>query len=227
LLALLLLFACTDSDINRFVRDDTDSHDTDTDETDTDRPDTGVSWWETDPHNDADNDGYSLTEGDCNDLDPSVHPDATDTCDGVDTDCDGQVDNDVDGDQGEDTVLGNLTDTPEVFTYPMLFPQTDIDSFDFYVEDEVTGWFDIEVWLYQVPSDADYRLDLYWIEDANGTDRGHVLSSDDNGLGGFEYINHGGSTGRDDSGWYRITIQSNHGASCIAPYQRQFLIGGW
>lgn len=36
--------------------------------------------------------GYVLESGDCNDGDRNVNPDASETCDGVDTDCDGTVD---------------------------------------------------------------------------------------------------------------------------------------
>ncbi len=36
--------------------------------------------------------GYVTTAGDCNDGDPAVNPGATETCDGVDDDCDGSTD---------------------------------------------------------------------------------------------------------------------------------------
>ena len=41
---------------------------------------------------DADQDGVSIAEGDCDDSDPSIKPGAVEICDGKDNDCDGQVD---------------------------------------------------------------------------------------------------------------------------------------
>ena len=41
-------------------------------------------------------DGYSDNSEDCDDTDPTVNPGATDTRDGVDTDCDGEIDDDWD-----------------------------------------------------------------------------------------------------------------------------------
>ncbi len=41
---------------------------------------------------DADGDGVSAEEGDCDDADANVRPDATELCDGIDNNCDGAID---------------------------------------------------------------------------------------------------------------------------------------
>ena len=54
------------------------------------------------PDEDFDGDGWTIAQGDCNDEDPSIHPEAIETCDGVDEDCDEAIDeglaSDADGD---------------------------------------------------------------------------------------------------------------------------------
>ena len=61
---------------------------------------------------DADGDGWTTCDGDCNDGDASVYPGATEVCDGVDNDCNGQIDEGFDNDNdGWTTCDGDCDDT--------------------------------------------------------------------------------------------------------------------
>jgi hypothetical protein len=53
-------------------------------------PDTGAC-------NDADGDGWNTCGGDCNDTIATAHPSAFESCDGIDNDCDGQIDEGYEG----------------------------------------------------------------------------------------------------------------------------------
>ena len=70
---------------------------------------------------DDDLDGWSESQGDCDDLDPNAHPGAIETYDGVDEDCDGAVDNDTSGydDDGDGwTELDGDCDDADGTSYP-------------------------------------------------------------------------------------------------------------
>ena len=44
------------------------------------------------PTSTPDGDGWSVAEGDCSDTDTLIHPDVQEICDGIDQNCNGQVD---------------------------------------------------------------------------------------------------------------------------------------
>lgn len=177
---------------------------------------------------DADEDGVATEDGDCDDLDPDVHPFVPlDTCDGVDSDCDGELDEDYAGGFVVDNVsldLGELADE-EAIIVGYAFPDGDEDAFRFEVDDGY-GWFSVEAWLYGTPEDVDLSLELVWLEDANGAYRGVVATADDDGAGGFETLDHGGETFTDDSGLYEVRVRAESGSSCSSPYTLQIQTGG-
>jgi len=45
---------------------------------------------------DADADGYTVADGDCDDFNDTVHPGATEVANGIDDDCDGEIDEELD-----------------------------------------------------------------------------------------------------------------------------------
>jgi hypothetical protein len=71
--------------------------------------------------NDADGDDWTVDEGDCDDTNPNVNPDATEVCNGIDDNCDSVIDEGVmrtfyadnDGDG-----FGDATSTTEACTPP-------------------------------------------------------------------------------------------------------------
>jgi hypothetical protein len=74
--------------------------------------DQGTPGSENDPcrDNDFDGDGYSRNDGDCDESDASINPDAAESWDGVDNDCDGASDNMEIGDAAAGYLYGQSND---------------------------------------------------------------------------------------------------------------------
>ncbi|MFT4627053.1 MAG: hypothetical protein ACI8PZ_005734 [Myxococcota bacterium] len=104
--------------------------------------------------------GHAATADDCNDADPAVRPGVTDLCDGVDTDCDGTVDEDAvfamwhpDADEDDAGAAGGgerMCNPPDGWT----LDGTDCDDLDWSVQ--ARTWFaDVDGDSYGDPESAD------------------------------------------------------------------------
>jgi hypothetical protein len=168
---------------------------------------------------DDDGDGHTENEGDCDDTDPAVHPGLVDDCDGVDSDCDGVVDNDaVDADPYEpnDTVdfeVGEL-ELGDVFAgAAFLHDGADTDRFSFNFEDATFDFFTLTV-------DLEWGAgDVMYIMTVQNTDTGELLFNGFSTSGEravrFEL---GDSIGSADGGQFRVSIGSDGSASCLDGY---------
>jgi len=101
--------------------------------------------------NDGDNDGYTSSQGDCDDSDASINPGATETCNDLDDNCNGVIDEGFDSDGDGFVPCGALPDCDDfdAFIYPGaseicdgfdsdcdgVLPQEEEDN-------DTDGWFD-------------------------------------------------------------------------------------
>ncbi len=191
--------------------------------------DTGTPWWHA-SLDDADDDGVSRTDGDCDELRADVHPGAQDdTCDGVDQDCDGFVDGGAQPDPYEPndadaTWLGDFGEEGETVVLGALFPEADVDAYGFAATDGDFSRFDLEAWAMDVPAGVDLALELAWVSTTGAEEI--VAGADDLGVGGDEVLLWGGSAGTDDSGVYVLRV-TGQGADCGQRYLLHLLVGSW
>ena len=131
---------------------------------------------------DDDGDGWTVEDGDCDDADDAIHPGAAEVCDGVDDDCDGDIDEglatntwyaDADGDS-----YGDAGDSTASCAMPSGYvgDASDCDDSDSSVNPAATETCD------GVDEDCDGVVDdgvsyTTWYEDADGDSYGDPGSS--------------------------------------------------
>jgi hypothetical protein len=122
---------------------------------------------------DADKDGYSIADGDCDDADPAVNPGATEDDGGYDDDCDGVADEDeygadYDGDgysmrwgdcDDTDPSVYDRADDPGYTTGNRLYAMTSLRG-DTFVDDTLTENYGVPAYLeFQVTDDQGLPVD--------------------------------------------------------------------
>ncbi len=120
---------------------------------------------------DADADGFSVAEGDCDDGNGDVHPGAAEQCDGNDQDCDGAIDEDVvstwyadgDGDGFGDDAVVYTTCEPPPGAVAVGGDCDDQDDDTFPSADEPCDGVDNDC-----DGDVDEGVSLTWYADADG-----------------------------------------------------------
>jgi len=201
---------------------DDDTGDDDTGDDDTGDDDTGVE--------DADGDGYTTDEGDCDDANDAIYPGADDICDEWDNDCDGRLNEDSVGydqyepndDEGYD--LGDLTEQTETINSFLHAPGDD-DKFLLFVEDGYFDWFYIDLAVLSVPETVDIRLELWLLDDIDHNYVGLIDTMDAAGPGGQESMSFDGSGGHDDTGTYEVVVNADAGYDCGVPYTLEITCG--
>jgi len=175
---------------------------------------------------DDDGDGWTENEGDCDDTEAKVYPDAAEQCDDLDNDCDGEINEDwADGYEDNDDVstapalgefdesLGTCNSTGGASGLT-LHTATDEDWLTWSVDDEI--WDDVcaEVTVSGLPSSGLYTAELYVYESGAWT-----LKDDVTGSTSLYLYQTGDWTDDSEDDWavriYAVTWPSG---SCSTPY---------
>ena len=191
---------------------------------------------------DADGDGWTPNEGDCDDTDASTNPGATESCDDIDNDCDGEInEGQGDGYEPNDTTptdlghmdgdsycvyyIGYMSGSADTQTISAnIHSPDDVDTYSFSTTDDWLDCLDesgygIQISLTNVPPGHDYALDLYWIDGG-----GALVASSDTAYNANEYVSYEGSYSTtldgDDGGEFEIVVSpsSGSGYGCSSNY---------
>ena len=174
---------------------------------------------------DDDGDGFTPNQGDCNDNDPDVNPEAYDDCDDIDNDCDGRINDDVTASDMLETYSSDPYDLGDLTaTYRILFAYAQFDGDeDRYilevddVEDSGVDEFFVEAYVDFVPATVDLSLTLSLLDGVQGKNM-WLDTVNDEGAGGDEIVNFEGTMDVDESGTYELVVSAESGYDCAAPY---------
>jgi hypothetical protein len=182
------------------------------------------------PRLDGDGDGYDISE-DCNDYSSQIYPGAIDdSCDGIDQNCDGVLDEGWNGDEYEPNDsssydLGTLYDGGSFSNISgYITDPSDVDTFSFYYED---GWglgFGLQIDLNPIPNQVDLVLTLNHI-DRSGKDT-LISSVNAKGMGGNESITFEESYNNDETGTFIVRVFSTSGSTCTQNYKLSIVEAG-
>jgi hypothetical protein len=172
---------------------------------------------------DGDDDGWSEADGDCDDDDLSVSPSATEQCDLIDNDCDGEVNEDwrdeAEPNDVEAVEMGSLDGTlwfgsSAEIEGLTLHNEDDLDFYSWDAGDDLWDDAAITVEVTGLPSDGDHWLGLYLWQDDDW-----VLQDSDSGASELTVSKDGSWFDWDEDLWLvAVMPESWSDSSCTSEY---------